>query len=292
MKKKILFLVLYCFTSLTYADLVSDSSNNKINKLDLDLLLESAPNNAQIALLKNKKHLKVQLEQLYLKKVLAEMAKNDGLDKQEMNAARLQSIVNNALFLLKLDALKKSNKKDYSKYARQLYDVNKSKYKVGERVDASHILFSTKKLSDTEALKNAQKIRKILQEGADFSQVAVKESNDKSVKYNKGNLGLFEKGKMVKPFEEVVFVMQKGEISKPVKTKYGYHLIKLNNKTPAGIKPFEEVKDSIINKLREDDWEQKRVDFYAQVKKDNAMKIDEQILDNYIENKLIELKAM
>lgn len=292
MKKKILIVVLYCFASLTYADLVSDSHNNKINKLDIDLLLESAPDKAQIALLKNKKNLKVQLEQLYIKKALAEMAIKDGLDKETMNAARLQAIIDNALFLLKLDALKKSNKKDYSNYARQLYYVNKSNYKVGDRVDASHILLSTKKLSDTDALKKAQKIRKELQGGADFSQIAIKESNDKSVKYNQGNLGLFEKGKMVKAFEDAVFAMQKGEISKPVKTRYGYHLIKLNNKAPAGIKPFEEVKDSIINKLREDDWEQERADFYAKLKKDNAMKIDEQALDKYIKNKLYELKAI
>ncbi len=291
MNKKSLILVLYCFATIAYADLVSDSNSGLVNKLDLDLLLDTAPNNAQIALLKNKKKVKVQLEQLYLKKKLAEMAKNEGLDKQTKNAAKLQAIIDNALYLLKLDALKRSNNKDYSNYAKQLYNVNKSKYKVGERVDASHILISTKNLSGKDALKKAQEIRKQLQKGVDFSQVAVKQSDDKSVKYNQGNLGLFDKGKMVKSFDEAVFSMKKNELSQPVKTKYGYHLIKLNKKVPAGVKSFEEVKDSIINKLKADDWEQERADFYEQVKKDNAMKIDEQALDNYIEKKLFELET-
>ncbi len=257
--------------------------------MDVDILLEVAPVKQQKGLLNNKKNLDKQLEQAYIKKVLAKMAKEEGLDKKPKNTARLQAIIDNALFMLKLDAVKHSSKKDFTKYAKQLYYANKAKYKVEERIDSAHILVSNKKIKDEEALAKAKKIRQELLLGADLSELALRESDDKSVKKNKGQLGKFTKKQLVKEFTEVAFAMKPGDISEPVKTSFGYHIIKLNKKIPAGYLSFEEAKDKIINDLKEKDWEVRRANYYQQIKKDNQMEIDDKALDEYVVKKLEEL---
>jgi len=282
--------VLCGVSTLAQAQLVSDQQGAIINSQDVDVLLEVAPVVAQKRLLANKDQVKQQLEQLYVKKKMARMAEAEGLAKQGMNAVRLHAIIDNALFELKLDQLRLSDKKDYTKFAQQLYQVNQEKYKVAARVDAAHILISTKKeLTEEQALEKALALRKELIAGADFNAVALRESDDKTAKKNKGELGLFTREQMVKPFADAAFAMQVGEISEPVKTVFGYHLIKLNKKVPAGYKSFDEVKAGIIDGLKKKNWEARRADFYQKLKKENKMHIDEKALDAYIAKKLKEL---
>ncbi|WP_143735834.1 peptidylprolyl isomerase [Methyloprofundus sedimenti] len=291
MIKKMIIALCYGFTAIAQAELVTDKQGHQISNNNLEVLLETAPVDAQKKLLNNKAQLNEQLEQLYLRKVVAEMAVNEGLDKQGLNVERLEAVRNNALFALKLDALRKSNNKDYTKYAQQLYFANQADYPVAARVDAAHILISTKKLSDAEALAKAGEIRQQLMQGANFNELALKESDDKTAKNNKGELGVFTSKQMVKPFSDVVFAMQVGEISEPVKTKYGYHLIKLNKIMPAGVKPFDEVKADIINKLKEKDWVTARTAFFAQIVKENEMQIKELAVDEFVVKKLDELES-
>ena len=279
------------FSTISQAQLLQDKNNIQVDSVNLDILLDTAPVAAQKKLLKNKHNLEVQLNQLYLRKVLAKMAVIEGLDTQGMNAERLQAIKEKALFLLKLDALRRSNTKDYSKYAKQIYLVNQSDYPVVARVDAAHILISTKTLPDAEALAKAQEIRQQLMLGANFTELALKESDDKTVKTNKGEMGVFTRGQMVKPFSDAVFAMQVGEISEPVKTQYGYHIIKLNKKFPAGFQPFDEVKAGIISGLKKKDWETARAAYYEKLIKENEMKIDELAVDEFVIKKMKELTS-
>ncbi len=288
MKKKLIAL-LCVFSSIAQAELVSDNNANKVDQINLEILLEGAPVEAQKSLLNNKQKLKEQLEQLYIKEVVAKLAIEEGLDTEGMNAERLQALMNNALYLLKLDKLRKSNKKDYSKFAKQLYLVKQSDYTLVERIDAAHILISTKELADAEALNKAQKIRQQLLLGANFSKLALKESDDNSVRSNQGELGTFTVDKMVKPFSDAALALQIGEISEPVKTRYGYHIIKLNNKIAAGVRPFDEVKDRIVNKLKKKDWQRIKSRFFEQLKKENEMQMDESAIDEFVIKKLAEL---
>ena len=109
-----------------------------------------------------------------------------------------------------------------------------------EEVKVQHILIQYKgarnsraKRTKAEALKLAQKIAKKAKEGkVSFSYLAEKYSDDPSAKANKGDLGYFTWGRMVGPFQEKAFSMKKGEISDPVETMYGYHIIKLIDRRP------------------------------------------------------------
>ena len=134
-----------------------------------------------------------------------------------------------------------------------MYLVETDKFKIPEEVNVSHILIKTgENHSDDEALAIAREVREKALNGDDFSALAEEFSEDASVKNNKGNLGSFTRGRMVKPFEEVAFSMDKaGEISEVFKTPFGYHIILFHAYQPARKQSFDEVKNSIIATMQQ-----------------------------------------
>jgi len=117
---------------------------------------------------------------------------------------------------------------------KDYYDNNKQEYSAKQgQIRISHILI--------EKIEEAENILKELKEGADFSKTALEKSTDPSAKLNKGELGFIEKGQMVPEFEEAAFSLKIGELSEPVKSAYGYHIVKRGNDELS----FEEAKDNI-----------------------------------------------
>ncbi|OQA84415.1 MAG: Peptidyl-prolyl cis-trans isomerase C [Lentisphaerae bacterium ADurb.Bin242] len=145
----------------------------------------------------------------------------------------------------------------------KFYRETPDQFKKPETISASHILISTMpdpnasvkpdaaalaKL-DSEAKAKADKILVQLKQGADFGALAEKESACDSKK-NKGSLGEFQRGQMVPEFEKAAFALAKpGDLSAVVKTQFGYHIIKLDSKTPASTVPLAQVKEDIRNTL-------------------------------------------
>ena len=123
------------------------------------------------------------------------------------------------------------------KDAEDYYNANAERFMGEETVSASHILVETE--------EEAREIYARIAAGASFEEEALAHSTCPS-KANGGNLGEFGRGQMVPEFDTAVFEMEVGEItSEPVKTQFGYHLIKLNEKTPATQTPFEEIKEQL-----------------------------------------------
>ncbi|AGB41756.1 PPIC-type PPIASE family protein,tetratricopeptide repeat protein [Halobacteroides halobius DSM 5150] len=121
------------------------------------------------------------------------------------------------------------------------YTKNKKKYK--NKVTASHILIKTDKRTTKEAKAKANEILAKIKNGQEFSKMAKKYSEGPSGKKG-GRLGSFAHGQMVPAFEKKAFSMSVGEVSKPVKTRFGYHLIKVTDKTNQ-----EDIKEQIKDKL-------------------------------------------
>lgn len=125
--------------------------------------------------------------------------------------------------------------------AKKFYEENKDKFQTGDMVNASHILV------DSEDKANELKA-KITNNEITFEDAAKENSSCPSSQQG-GNLGDFTRGQMVPEFDEACFSMNEGEISEPVKTQFGYHLIKLNSKKPSEMRGYEEVKDGIKRNL-------------------------------------------
>ncbi len=118
----------------------------------------------------------------------------------------------------------------------KVYKKETAKIKPVERVRARHILVSTK--------AEAEKVLKELKAGAKFEDLAKKYSKDGSKEFG-GDLGYFTYEEMVPEFSKAVFALKKGEVSKPVKTDYGWHIIKLEDRKKVGARPLAEIKPSI-----------------------------------------------
>jgi peptidyl-prolyl cis-trans isomerase D len=109
------------------------------------------------------------------------------------------------------------------------YQVHKEEFKVDQSADLSYVAFE-KKPSATDEEKTKEKlsdIKKEIEEGGDFAELAKEYSEDKGSAEQGGDLGWFGKGKMVEAFENAAFALKPGEMSEPVKTKFGWHLIKV-----------------------------------------------------------------
>lgn len=122
----------------------------------------------------------------------------------------------------------------------EYYNNHKEQFRKPESVRASHILVKEE--------EEANKILNEIKEGLSFEEAASNYSSCPS-KSNGGDLGEFTKGKMVPEFEAVAFKLEKGELSEPVKTQFGYHLIKVVDKTEAGVKTLEEAKGQITQQV-------------------------------------------
>jgi peptidyl-prolyl cis-trans isomerase D len=133
------------------------------------------------------------------------------------------------------------------------YNASMDNFRMPDRVKAQHILIKTQGKSDAEkkaALAKAEDLLKQLKAGADFSEVAKKNSEDSSNAPKGGDLGWFVKGTMVPEFDKAVFAMKPGELSGIVTTEFGYHIIKVNEREVARTKPFDEVKGELAAELK------------------------------------------
>jgi foldase protein PrsA len=123
--------------------------------------------------------------------------------------------------------------------------ANKAQFNTPESVDARHILVKTK--------AEAEKVRALLEADntdANWKKVAAQYSTDPGSKNNGGSLGNFPKGRMVKPFENAAFGLEINEISQPVKTQFGYHIIEVTKKTPASKQTLDQAKATIEQQLK------------------------------------------
>jgi len=128
---------------------------------------------------------------------------------------------------------------------KKRYDELAAKYKPEDEVRARHIL--------VPAEAEAKDLLKQLKDGADFAKLAAEKSRDTGSSKQGGDLGYFPRGAMVKPFADAAFGMKTGEVSeKPVKTDFGYHIIKVEDRRKSSAPPLAEVKDQIAAQVEQE----------------------------------------
>lgn len=132
------------------------------------------------------------------------------------------------------------------------YDMNTSEFETEKTVEARHILLSVDEDASQDVVeekrKKAEEILEMAKNGTDFAELA-KEYSEGSTRETGGLLGEFKKGDMVEPFSDAAFSMAEGDISEPVRTQFGWHLIKVEKIHDASVSPLEDVSDQIRDEL-------------------------------------------
>jgi peptidyl-prolyl cis-trans isomerase D len=130
------------------------------------------------------------------------------------------------------------------------YNDNIQQYSTPEQVRASHILLKTGAEDDATVKKKAEELLAKVKAGADFAELAKKNSQDEGSAIKGGDLDFFPRGQMVPEFDQVAFSLPVGQISDLVKSQFGYHIIKVTDKRPATMKSLADVRSQIEDQLK------------------------------------------
>jgi len=227
-----------------------------VTRADFTRMLESStPPAGRAALLADDRKVRAMIADLFVIRELAAEARQAGLADDELVKFKLAVQQDRTLMDALLDKdVAAAGTPDFEKIARERYTANPERFRLGERVRVSHILIAPKKDRSKEQAKAlAEDVRKQALEGKkSFEELAVEYSDDQTAKTKKGDVGFFERERMVKPFADAAFAMSKpGEISPVVETQYGYHVIRYAERKPARQLSFDEVKGGIIERERQ-----------------------------------------
>jgi peptidyl-prolyl cis-trans isomerase D len=133
---------------------------------------------------------------------------------------------------------------------RAYYQGHQDEFKQDEQLRASHILILVNdKRGDAQARQQVEAIKQRIEKGEDFGAVAREVSEDPASKANGGDLGFFARGRMVKEFEDAAFSAAPDKLVGPIKTPFGYHLLRVTGRRPGGVQPFEEAREQIRARL-------------------------------------------
>jgi peptidyl-prolyl cis-trans isomerase C len=180
---------------------------------------------------------KLLLQYVIENELMAGAGQNDNLDKEASFPGRVayhqRRALRDAFFDAKIhDAVTEAD-------AKKIFDEKIAGLKPEQEVHARHILVET----EAEAKEVAERLKK----GEDFAALAKEKSKDAGAEG--GDLGFFTRGQMLKPFEDAAFALDVGDISEPVQTQFGWHIIKIEEKRDQPLPSFDQVKEAIISQL-------------------------------------------
>ena len=211
------------------------------------------------------------LDRLIVKRLILREAKKEKIDSEKEFQDKLADIKDQLLIESVLKKKINSDTKMSDADLKKYYDANKETFKKDREIDTRHILVKTE--------DEAKQIQGRLQKGEDFAELAKKYSIDPQAGANGGELGYHPKGSLVPEFEDAAFKLSKvGQVSGIVKTKFGFHIIRLEGIRPASYVSFEEVKDFIKQKIAQEKQTELLDKYISDLKKDAKITIKEELL--------------
>jgi len=241
---KILFMNLLLTLGVLGTDVVATVDGKKITQNDVERFVSKSIPGARYSLMNSKQKRKV-IDQLVERELYIKVAKGEGIEKDPQFAVELKKVKENLI----LDIWMKNRLMDIDisdREIRKYYNEHDSKFYQSASASARHILVSTER----EAKEIIKKLEYSSNQEKRFIELAKKHSTGPSAK-NGGNLGWFAKDQMVPEFSAATFALNpKNFTHVPVQTHFGYHIIYLTDKKPAGKMEFSKVRDKIANSLK------------------------------------------
>ena len=239
--------------------LLAEVNGKKIYRNDVISFMQNIEEGQRF---QNEEGIKVLTDEMVNQEIVLADAYKNKLDEEEEFKNELSLVKDNMLKNYAMHKIFESvNPTDDE--LKKYYEENKEVITPNKTYTASHILV------DDET--KAEDIYKEIEDGLDFKEAAKKYSKDPSAASG-GSLGTFPKGVMVKEFQDGLDSLEIGEISKPVKPQFGYHLIKLEDINDAEAKPFEEVKDQVYQTYLMVKRQEKYLEKLNEISKDAEVK--------------------
>lgn len=216
--------------------LLAEVNGKKIYTSDVYQLMANMEDSQRF---NNEEGIKVLCDEIINQEILLKDAYDQNMDQDKNFIEELKAVKDNMLKNYAMHEI--FNQVDLTdEEVHEYYEKNKDNLNPPTLYQASHIL--------VEDIDKAQKIKEEIDEGLEFSEAAKKYSIDPS-KENGGSLGKFPKGVMVKEFQDGLDSIEVGEISEPVKSQFGYHLIKLENIENVETPSYEDIKDQVKQRV-------------------------------------------
>ena len=226
------------------------------------------------------------LNQMLLIKTMAARARAEGFDKSPEIEERTGAETDRLLAELYMKSLDASAAKAFDARpglegaARERWLANRSKYTTAETVSVTHVLFDVSKHGKEEALRLATEARASILAGADMNELAKAVSDDASAKRYDGRMESFARDQTDPAFAAAAFALRNlGDLSEPVLSRQGYHIIRLDARNPPTLRPFSEVKDSIVADMRTQYVDRQRADRIAAIRNDPQIVLNRPALD-------------
>jgi len=270
--KLFLFLILsiYCISTgmaaeSTDEDILAKRGKGVVTQKAFTARADKIPANIRQSTLRNGNRFRDLINTLLLRAQLAEEARAAGFGDGEIIRERLRLAAEAELAEAWLQHyIEMQPPADYEKLASEYYALKQDTILSVPKMDVSHILVSVKERTANEAKKIADDISTQLAENpAAFDELVTKYSEDPSAASNHGSFKAVAQGDMVKPFEDAAFALAEGEISGPVKTQYGYHIIRLDALIPSTKLEFNEVKGRLMQAERRRHEERLQEDYIS-----------------------------
>lgn len=235
----------------TVAVLARGPYDTMVTVNDVMAELQRAPRETRKNFLDKPDSVQQMVNSLLVRRALAVEAKRDGLTTDPIVVAAThiaQDRVASDARLAKLDQQNEPSAAALDAYARNQYKANAARFDVPAQSRARHILL---KNEGPASLQKAKDLLAQLRAGASFEELAKAHSIDPGSAAKGGDLGFFGAGKMVRPFEDAVNALAKpGDLSEPVESQFGYHIIRLEERRDKGRQPYEEVKAQLTEEAR------------------------------------------
>ena len=269
-------------------EVLAENASVKLTRADYEADLLRIPADKRAEFAASPMRLTVMLNKLLVDKSLAKEARDAGLDREPETARRLaleidRFLAQALLAKIEADAAAEFDAQEarFIATARETYLMDKERYRMPEEVSASHILFDPAKHGGSDAaLALAKEARAKIIAGADFSRVAAELSDDPGSKTHGGQVGWFGPKKMDPAFSKAAFGLAKvGDLSEPVQTSFGWHIIRLDGRKAAQDRTFDQVKSEILAELKRRYVAEKRNAKVAAITQDPSMKVNQQAVE-------------
>lgn len=271
-------------------EVLAENASTKLTRADYNADLQRIPPENRAAFASDPKRIGAYLTNLMLVKTLAAEGRKAGLDNDPQLRLRIELEADRLISEKTIKRIEDAagadfdaRQADFVLQARETYLTRKESYRVPEQVSVSHILFETRKRAAAESLTLAEQARAKLLAGADFATTARQVSDDPSVASNGGALGYFSGERVDAAFSKAAFALKNvGDISEPVLSRFGYHLIKLDGRRASEVPPFETVKTKIMTELRDRYIAEQREAKLNAIRNDPDMKVNKAAVDSLV----------